>query len=78
MSFASPLSGLPLILFDGACGTSLQRLQLPPAAWDGHDGCNEYLNLSCPGAVTAMHRAYDAGHYLAPLRRLHSQAACLT
>ena len=62
MSFASPLSGLPLILFDGACGTSLQRLQLPPTAWDGHDGCNEYLNLSCPGAVTAMHRAFvEAG-----------------
>ena len=62
MTTDSPLSGLPLILFDGACGTSLQRLQLPPASWDGHDGCNEYLNLSCPGAVTAMHRAFvEAG-----------------
>ena len=62
MTTASPLSGLPLILFDGACGTSLQRMRLPPASWDGHDGCNEYLNLSCPGAIADVHRAFvEAG-----------------
>jgi 5-methyltetrahydrofolate--homocysteine methyltransferase len=62
LTSAPPLCGLPLILFDGACGTSLQRMKLAPASWDGHDGCNEYLNLSRPEAVTAMHRAFvEAG-----------------
>ncbi|MCE9616284.1 MAG: homocysteine S-methyltransferase family protein [Lentisphaerae bacterium] len=51
-----------LIIFDGACGTTLQEMHLPPTAWDGKDGCNEYLNLTAPDAITAMHAAFfDAG-----------------
>ncbi|MDD5707301.1 MAG: homocysteine S-methyltransferase family protein [Kiritimatiellae bacterium] len=57
---ADSLPDCELLIFDGACGTSLQRLELPAAAWDGHDGCNEYLNLSRPEDIVAMHRAFAA------------------
>ncbi len=52
----------PLLIFDGACGTTLQSMHLNPALWDGIDGCNEYLNLSAPQAIIALHRAFlEAG-----------------
>lgn len=52
----------PLLIFDGACGTTLQAMHLPHSVWDGLDGCNEYLNLSAPSAIIEMHRAfYEAG-----------------
>jgi len=51
-----------LIIFDGACGTTIQAMHLPASVWDDKDGCNEYLNLSAPEAVTEMHRQFlDAG-----------------
>lgn len=51
-----------LIIFDGACGTTLQGMHVPPSAWDGKDGCNEYLNLTAPDIIADMHRAFfDAG-----------------
>lgn len=51
-----------LLLFDGACGTNLQRMTLPPSAWGGREGCNEYLNLSCPSAIEELHASFaEAG-----------------
>ena len=51
-----------LIIFDGACGTNLQALNLPDSVWDGNDGCTEYLNLSVPEAIVQWHRSFvDAG-----------------
>lgn len=53
----------PLLIFDGACGTQLQKMNLPTSVWEGrYEGCNEYLNLSAPDAIVALHRSYlDAG-----------------
>ena len=52
------LKDKPLIVLDGACGTSLQAMAIPEAAWDGHMGCNEYLNLSSPEIVVELHRQF--------------------
>ena len=51
-----------ILIFDGACGTNLQRMRLPAAAWGRHEGCNEYLNLSAPEAIEELHGSFlDAG-----------------
>jgi len=51
-----------LLIVDGACGTNLHAMHLPPSAWAGKDGCNEALNLSCPEAIEALHRSFvEAG-----------------
>jgi methionine synthase I (cobalamin-dependent) len=51
-----------LLIFDGACGTNLQAMDLPESVWDGNKGCNEYLNLSVPEKIVELHRSFvDAG-----------------
>jgi len=51
-----------LIIFDGACGTTLQGMDIPATAWEGREGCNELLNVTAPDVITAMHAAFlDAG-----------------
>jgi 5-methyltetrahydrofolate--homocysteine methyltransferase len=51
-----------LLLFDGACGTNLQDVAIPDAAWQGCTGCNELLNLTAPETIVALHRSFlDAG-----------------
>ncbi|MBI5574832.1 MAG: methionine synthase [Deltaproteobacteria bacterium] len=51
-----------IIVFDGACGTNLQRMRLPASAWGRHEGCNEYLNLSAPEAISELHGSFlEAG-----------------
>jgi 5-methyltetrahydrofolate--homocysteine methyltransferase len=47
-----------VLVFDGACGTNLQGLSLPPSAWGKYEGCNEYLNLSAPEAIEELHSAF--------------------
>ncbi|MGE5664970.1 MAG: methionine synthase [Deltaproteobacteria bacterium] len=47
-----------ILIFDGACGTNIQRMNLPQSAWGSHDGCNEYLNLSAPEAVSELHASF--------------------
>ena len=55
----------PLLIFDGACGTTLQMMQVPVSAWRGHEGCNEILNLVEPSIVTEMHRRFfEAGAHV--------------
>ncbi len=49
-----------ILIFDGACGTNIQRMNLPPSAWGTHEGCNEYLNLSAPDAVSELHASFLA------------------
>jgi methionine synthase I (cobalamin-dependent) len=52
----------PLLIFDGACGTNLQTMDISQSAWDGNQGCNEYLNLSASDIVVQLHRSFvDAG-----------------
>ncbi|MCF7957928.1 MAG: homocysteine S-methyltransferase family protein [Phycisphaerae bacterium] len=49
-----------IIIFDGACGTSIHAANLDDAVWDAHDGCNEYLNLSAPEVIIDIHRDFLA------------------
>lgn len=51
-----------ILVFDGACGTSLQEMAIPDSAWEGKEGCNEFLNVSVPDAIVDMHAAFfEAG-----------------
>ena len=47
----------PLLIFDGACGTSLQLLDITAADWAGCEGCNEILNLSAPQHIIQFHKS---------------------
>lgn len=52
----------PILIFDGACGTNLQEMTIPESAWGEYTGCNEYLNLSAPETIVALHRSFlEAG-----------------
>lgn len=52
----------PILIFDGACGTNLQLVDISDAEWSGCDGCNEILNLSAPHHIINLHRSMlDAG-----------------
>ena len=52
----------PLLIFDGACGTSLQLIDITEKDWSGCEGCNEVLNLSAPGHIIEFHKSMlDAG-----------------
>ena len=48
----------PVLVFDGATGTSLQDQGLTADDFGGPDleGCNENLVITCPEAVQAVHR----------------------
>ena len=41
-------------------GTMLQESDVTPEDFDGHDGCNEVLNVTRPDVVRGIHRAYLA------------------
>ncbi len=50
------------MILDGACGTTIQSMDLPKSAWADYEGCNEYLNISCPEAIVRLHSDFiDAG-----------------
>ncbi|HEX9040808.1 MAG TPA: methionine synthase [Trebonia sp.] len=49
-----------IVIADGAMGTMLQAYDLTAGDFDGHDGCNEVLNVTRPDVVRAIHRAYLA------------------
>lgn len=48
----------PILIFDGACGSSFQSMAIPDSAFAGHDGCNEYLNLTAGEIVREHHRRF--------------------
>ncbi|NJN04497.1 MAG: methionine synthase, partial [Leptolyngbyaceae cyanobacterium RM1_1_2] len=52
----------PVIVFDGATGTSLQTQDLSAADFGGpeYEGCNEYLVFTKPEAVEKVHRGFLA------------------
>ena len=55
-----------VVVFDGAMGTTLQRMQLANELtikdFDGRNGCNEVLSLTRPDIVQGVHRGYfEAG-----------------
>jgi len=47
-----------IVIADGAMGTELQAADLAAADFDGHEGCNEVLNVTRPDVVRAIHHAY--------------------
>ncbi|MDA8121653.1 MAG: methionine synthase [Deltaproteobacteria bacterium] len=56
------LAEAKILIFDGGCGTNIQRMRLPASAWGRHEGCNEFLNLSAPEAIEELHGSFlDAG-----------------
>jgi 5-methyltetrahydrofolate--homocysteine methyltransferase len=51
-----------VVVADGAMGTMLQASPATLSDFDGHEGCNEILNLTRPDIVRSIHDAYlDAG-----------------
>ena len=51
-----------VIVFDGAMGTSIQRLNLTVDDFWGKEGCNELLVLSKPDAIQRIHERFlDVG-----------------
>ena len=50
----------PVLVFDGATGTSLQQMNLGPEDFGGAalEGCNENLVVTRPDAVQAVHRQF--------------------
>ena len=47
-----------VVVTDGAMGTMLQEHDLALEDFEGHEGCNEILNLTRPYVVLAIHDAY--------------------
>jgi 5-methyltetrahydrofolate--homocysteine methyltransferase len=49
-----------VLVFDGAMGTSLQKMNLTAKEFGGErfNGCNDYLVISYPQAVEAVHRSF--------------------
>src|SRR5215207_2727194 len=51
-----------VLVADGAMGTMLQAADLSLDDFEGHEGCNEVLNVTRPDVVRSVHAAYlDAG-----------------
>ena len=53
-----------VLVYDGAMGTSIQNLNLTADKFGGeqYNGCNDYLVISYPEAVKAVHRSFlDVG-----------------
>ena len=49
-----------VIIADGAMGTMLQAENPSLEDFQGHEGCNEILNVSRPDIVKEVHRKYFA------------------
>src|SRR5665811_1285446 len=51
-----------VVVADGAMGTMLQASDASLEDFDGHEGCNEILNVTRPDIVRAIHEDYlEAG-----------------
>ena len=51
-----------IVVFDGAMGTSIQKVEICDEIWQGKNGCNEFLCLAAPDIIYNIHKAYfDAG-----------------
>ena len=49
-----------VVIADGAMGTMLQESDATIDDFEGHEGCNEVLNVTRPDIVRGIHRAYLA------------------
>ena len=51
-----------IVVFDGAMGTSIQKVNISEDKWQGKNGCNEFLCISYPEVIYDIHKGYfDAG-----------------
>ncbi|MFM5903751.1 MAG: methionine synthase [Microbacteriaceae bacterium] len=51
-----------VVVADGAMGTMIQAAGPSLADFEGHEGCNEILNITRPEIISAIHKRYlDAG-----------------
>ncbi|MDR0331176.1 MAG: homocysteine S-methyltransferase family protein [Chitinispirillales bacterium] len=46
------------VIFDGALGTEIQKAEPTEGDFGGYSGCNEYLNISRPDIIEAIHIKY--------------------
>ena len=52
----------PILIFDGACGTNLQLMDISVSDWASCEGCNEILNITAPQHIIKLHQdMLDAG-----------------
>src|ERR1700677_4099733 len=49
-----------IVISDGAMGTMIQASNATLADFEGHEGCNEVLNVTRPDVIVDIHRAYLA------------------
>ncbi len=49
-----------VLFFDGAMGTSIQTYELTPGDFEGKEGCNDYLVLTRPDVIQAIHESFLA------------------
>ncbi len=47
-----------VLVLDGAMGTSVMAAALTPDDYHGHEGCHDYLVLSRPDVIAAIHAGY--------------------
>ncbi len=47
-----------ILVIDGAMGTQIQALTLSHEAWQGMEGCNELLNVTCKEEIAKIHQGY--------------------
>ncbi len=47
-----------VLVFDGALGTNLQKLNLTSEDYGGKDGCNEYLVVTKPDVIRGVHESF--------------------
>ncbi len=51
-----------VMIIDGAMGTQIQNADIPDLAWEGLEGCNELLNVTCKDVISNIHKGYlEAG-----------------
>jgi len=47
-----------ILVIDGAMGTQIQSMDIPQDAWEGKEGCNEFLNATAPELIRQIHKRY--------------------
>ena len=62
MSKLLQLAGERVVVFDGGMGTGIQFRSPSLDDFEGHEGCNEWLNITRPELIADIHRGFfDAG-----------------
>jgi 5-methyltetrahydrofolate--homocysteine methyltransferase len=62
MQFLNEIIKDRFLIIDGAMGTQIQSAKIPQEAWEGNEGCNEFLNVTAPDVILKIQKAYcEAG-----------------